>query len=436
MALLEKAKKETEKMKRFIEKHAQLAYVLSIILSVILLVLPIGSGVWCASNLYSYIHTKDTIEKQITGDGFGPVLTEEEKTEQIQEAVSPKQMIFYVSFGIFIVTILFYIALRVMVKKMLNASIQANEYDEFGRSKKKSYDNLTRAEREAMDLQKTADLERILSTSVIKSITKEGSKHPMEDLNAMIGLLPVKTKLTEMIKRMEFEQAENKKKKKIDRTNFMTGRHMAFLGSAGTGKTTCARVIAGALYQYGYIPKNKIIEVDGNFFKAAENSALKTKYVTQLAYGGVLFIDEAYAMAEGAYANEIIATLIKEIEDNRDRFICILAGYRNDMIYLIERNEGFKSRIKEFIDFPDYTNEEMKEIFTAMCNTKDFVPTAEAMHNFEIRIEKERKRKGFGNGRTVRNIFEEALDKHAVTFTPETRYQITGEDVSTAVNSY
>lgn len=422
-------------MSKWIEKNPKIAYTLSIVLSVVLLIIPLASGILFGWSFFNFQVAKDSYVEQLNGAEY-ILLSPEQKTDMISQYTYQHSVTLWVYFGVFLLSVLLYVGTQIFLKKMLNASIQANEYDEFGRSKKKSYENLTRKEREAMDLLKTEDLERLLSTSVVKTITKEGSKNPQKDLDAMIGLVPVKTKLNEMIKRMEWEKTENKKKRKFDRTNFMSGRHFLFLGSAGTGKTTVARILTGALYKYGYIPKNKIIEVDGNFFKASENSAMKTKYVTQLAYDGVLFIDEAYAMAEGQYADEIIATLIKEIEDHRDRFICILAGYRNDMIYLVERNEGFKSRIKEFIDFPDYTTEEMKEIFIKMCNEKGFVPTMEAMDNFEIRIEKEKRIKGFGNGRTVRNIFDETVDRHATHFKPENRYQITGEDVSTAVRTF
>lgn len=423
-------------MSEFIKKNPQISYVLVIIISLFLLVIPFGTGFYFAYNLFHYTEQKSFIEKQVNENINYYFMSEAEKSEIVDNYILKTRITLWVSFGVFLLSIILYSSTAVLMKRLLNETIQANEYDEFGRSKKKKYENLTRKEREAMDLIKTEDLERILSTSVVKSITKKGSSNPEEDLNNMIGLIPVKTKLNEMISRMKFEKYENKKKKKKDRTNYMSGRHFLFLGSAGTGKTQTARILTGALYKYGYIPQNKIIEVDGNFFKASENSAVKTKYVTQIAYGGVLFIDEAYAMAEGAYSADIISTLIKEIEDNRDRFICILAGYKNDMIRLIDQNEGFKSRIKEFIDFPDYTNEELKEIFISMCNNKGFVPTSEAVDNFEIRINKERKLKGFGNGRTVRNIFEDAVDKHATTFTPQTRYQITGSDISTAVKSF
>ena len=218
------------------------------------------------------------------------------------------------------------------------------EYDEFGRSKSKgSYERLSKKERDAIDLQTTADMERIVSSEVLKKITKEGSKNPDSDMNELIGLQPVKDKMHEMVARMEFEaeDAKDKKKKKkkknattLEETSF-SGRHMVFTGSPGTGKTTIARIMTGFLYKYGYIKENKCVEVDGNFLKAGEYTEQKVKLVVQRAFGGVLFIDEAYALMYGAGAADAIATLIKQMEDNRGRFIVILAGYTNEMRELL-----------------------------------------------------------------------------------------------------
>lgn len=354
-----------------------------------------------------------------------------------------------------------WLILRNFLNHKLHEAVQENEYDEFGMSKKKKFENLTRQEREAMDLQKVAQMESLLSSSVLKKITKKGSDNPDKDLAGLIGIHAVKEKTSEMVARMQFEQASAKeKKKKRKRGNMsgsaMSGRHMVFYGSAGVGKTTVARIITGFLYKYGYIKENKCIEIDGNFLKAGEDSATKTRLIIQKAYGGVLFIDEAYTIVDGSggYGKEVVATLIKEMEDNRDRLIVILAGYKNDMKRLLDSNEGFKSRIKEYLNFPDYSTPEMKDIFSAMAHSEGYMVSQEALDNFEIRCDKERKLSSFGNGRTARNILDESIDRHAVNYgqnqlvrtvtengepkqitdRAENRFVLCGCDVSTAVN--
>lgn len=344
---------------------------------------------------------------------------------------------------VFLTTFAQWVFLKYPLKKMYQQAILDNEYDEFGNSKKHKFENLTRAQREEMDLQKTAQMESLLSSSAVKKIVHKGSTNPEKDLNSLIGLQSVKTKISEMAARMKFEKESSKKE------NFsqygMNGRHFVFYGSAGTGKTTVARIITGFLYKYGYIRENKCVEVDGSFLKAAEMTDVKTKLVLQRAYGGVLFIDEAYALMNGNYGDTAIATLIKEMEDNRDKFTVILAGYKNDMKNLLERNEGFKSRVKEYLEFPDYNIEEMKQIFVAMAHEQGFVVSADALSNFEIRCAKEIKLSSFGNGRTVRNILDETIDRHAVNFgkgllgdinkkNEDNKFVLCGVDVSTSVN--
>ena len=309
------------------------------------------------------------------------------------------------------------------------------EYDEYGLSKTKGkYEYLSKAERDAIDLQKTADMERLLNTTAIKKMTKKGPEDPMKELDEMIGLEPVKQTIKEMVARMEFETEENKKKKKKDRIQ-LSGRHMVFYGSAGSGKTTLARIMTGFLYKYGYIKENKCIEIDGNFLKAGTESALKTELVLRQAYGGVLFIDEAYALMDSSdnSGEQVVATLIKQMEDHRDKFILILAGYQKEMQRLIAANPGFESRLKEYLNFPDYNQVEMREIFCLMANKNNFTVDANALDLYDVIVERERRLKSFGNGRTARNILDKVIDKHTLNLAtgvlqPEDRYRLCSRD--------
>lgn len=229
----------------------------------------------------------------------------------------------------------------------------------------------------------------------------------------------------------------NKGKKKKEKSNSMSGRHMVFYGSPGTGKTTVARILTGFLYEYGYIKENKCVEVDGNFLKAGGDTALKTELVIRQSYGGVLFIDEAYSLMDAADGSgqDAVAAIIKQMEDNRDRFILIMAGYTNEMKFLLEANPGFESRIKEYLDFPDYDDEEMREIFSLMAKQQGFSVQDDAFLAFDERIAKERMLKSFGNARTARNVLDETIDRHALNFVKhnipaDAKFSICMEDIS------
>ena len=155
------------------------------------------------------------------------------------------------------------------------------------------------------------------------------------------------------------------------------------------------------------------------------------------AYDGVLFVDEAYSLMDSVDGSgkDAIATLIKQMEDNRDRFILILAGYTDEMKYLLNANPGFESRIKEYLDFPDYSSTEMREIFMKMAQENNFVVSNEALESFDERMKKERKLKSFGNARTARNVLDESIDKHALNYVEgiikkEDKFKLCGPDIS------
>ena len=306
------------------------------------------------------------------------------------------------------------------------------DYDEFGVSKKYGkYERMSAKEKKVIDMQKMADMERILSSSQIKKLTHKGSEDPHKDMKKLIGLRNVKDKMNEMVARMEFERSSKKMQ--------ISSKHMAFLGSPGTGKTTVARIMTGFLYQNKYIKKNKCVEVDGNFLKSSTSAdtAIKTELIIREALGGVLFIDEAYALIEGSdgIGEQAVATLIKAMEDRKGEFVLILAGYTNEIKKLIQSNPGFESRIKDFMVFQDYNNEELKEIFVNMARDNNFVVDANALDKLEERFERERNLSSFGNGRTARNILDECIDKHAFNFKNKEigiadKFRITEKDVN------
>lgn len=393
------------------EIMTKLKYILAVIANVISTILPIGAGCGLAYMFFAKTTVTHTVDGYIM-----PV----EETVSYAEA-HPVLKVFAIIF--LIVSLVQWVVLKALLKKTLNRAMMDNEYDENGVSKKKKFENLTRKEREAMDLQKASIMESLLPSSVMDKIIKKGSENPEKDLDELIGLYSVKTKVTEMVARMRFEsetadESKGKKGNAVQQNNSMSGRHFCFFGSAGTGKTTVARIMTGFLYKFGYIKENKCIEIDGNFLKAGAESADKTRLIIQKAYGGVLFIDEAYTIIDGngGYGKEVVATLIKEMEDNRDKLTVIIAGYKADIKRLLDSNEGFKSRIKEYLEFSDYNTDEMKQIFEAMAHSKGFAVSGEALDNFEIRCERERKLSSFGNGRTARSVLEETLDRHAVNY--------------------
>lgn len=248
--------------------------------------------------------------------------------------------------------------------------------------------------------------------------TFEGVDDADEKLNELIGLKDVKKQISQMKNRMRFYSSTGGRAEKI------SGNHMCFLGSPGTGKTTVARIITRILYDFGYIRENKCVEVEGGYFKSpyVGETTLKTQAIIDYAMGGVLFIDEAYLMMDknGTAGTEATGTLLKNMEDHQNDFVVIFAGYEDAVNRLLGTNEGFASRIKYKVYFKDFTLEELMQIFDLDMKTYSkngaysIEPKARKM--LEKHFDIERDSAVFGNARVVRNALDMILDVHADNF--------------------
>jgi len=225
-----------------------------------------------------------------------------------------------------------------------------------------------------------------------------------KQLNELIGLASIK----ESIKKIKAFAVANMGS---DALNV----HMCFYGNPGTGKTEVARIIAGILYENKILPSNKVVEVDrsGLVSQYVGETPIKTLSKIHEAMGGVLFIDEAYALVpkEGGfdYGNEAVATLIKAMEDYRGKFCVILAGYKNQMADMIASNPGFKSRIQFELDFPNYSREELGQITSLMLTKRKYTMTDSAMSKVLDITDVKRKDPNFANAREIRNILDQVI---------------------------
>lgn len=235
-----------------------------------------------------------------------------------------------------------------------------------------------------------------------------------KDLNELVGLSNVKTTLNDLVNLISFKK-KTKDEVKINDVNL----HMVFLGNPGTGKTTVARMVANILYDLKYIKQNKLIEVSSKDLVAeyVGQTAVKTMNVVEKALGGVLFVDEAYALrdvnGDNSFNGEAIATLIKAMEDYRDNLVVIFAGYTKEMQDFLDSNSGIVSRIGYTLTFEDYSVSELKQIFMGMVKKSGFLIDDNAVVKLEEIINKNINTKNFGNARFVRNIFEKSVIKHA-----------------------
>jgi len=192
--------------------------------------------------------------------------------------------------------------------------------------------------------------------------------------------------------------------------------HLVFMGNPGTGKTTVARLMSGLYAAIGVLSKGQLVEVDRSGLVAGYvgQTALKTQEVIKSAMGGVLFIDEAYSLSSGGendFGREAIETILKAMEDHRDDLIVIVAGYTGPMEQFLSSNPGLESRFNKYFFFPDYNGEQLMAIFRSQCKKNGYVLTEEAEKAavaFFTQLYEERS-DNFGNGRDVRNCFEDMI---------------------------
>lgn len=239
----------------------------------------------------------------------------------------------------------------------------------------------------------------------------------LQDLNDLTGLTKVKEDLNSLINLLKVHKM--RAERGLPQTS--VSLHMVFSGNPGTGKTTVARMMGKIYRKLGVLSKGHLVEVDrsGLVSGYVGQTAIKTKKVIDSALGGLLFIDEAYALTTASGSNdfgiEAVNTLLKAMEDNRDDFVVIVAGYPDLMDDFLESNPGLRSRFNKQILFEDYTAEELVDIFSGICGKSFYEVTDDAMNcvrDFFIdRVEQ--RLPGFANGRDVRNYFEKALTNQA-----------------------
>ena len=234
----------------------------------------------------------------------------------------------------------------------------------------------------------------------------------MANLEGLVGLDEVKKDVKNLVNLMKVRKLREENQLPVPPMSL----HMVFMGNPGTGKTTVARLISSLYASIGVLSKGQLVEVDRSGLVAGYvgQTALKTKEAINSALGGVLFIDEAYALSSGGendFGREAIETILKAMEDHRDDLIVIVAGYDEPMEEFLNSNPGLKSRFNKYFNFPDYTGEQLLAIFKSQCSKNSYTLTeeaeAKAIELFNNLYEN--RDDNFGNGREVRNRFEDMI---------------------------
>lgn len=278
-----------------------------------------------------------------------------------------------------------------------------------------------------------------------KEFVKNTHPNATKELDGLIGLTSVKSEVTSLANYIKVQKMREEKGMKVTPVSL----HCVFTGNPGTGKTTVARIVSEIYKEMGILKKGHLVEIDrsGLVAEYVGQTAVKTNNVIDSALDGILFIDEAYSLVDGGnsdYGKEAIATLLKRMEDERERLVVILAGYTKEMKCFIDSNPGLQSRFNRYIEFPDYSTEELYQIFCLNAKKYDYVLTDDAQKVLQGVFENAvaNKDKNFGNGRFVRNLFEKVVEHQAnrlsaeIDITAEALATIKTSDIQSVYNKY
>jgi type VII secretion ATPase EccA len=268
----------------------------------------------------------------------------------------------------------------------------------------------------------TSELSIAMADSISPNSAAAGYENPQDKLNQLIGLESVKEEVRKLKSFVQIQQVRSEKGMKTSPISF----HCVFTGNPGTGKTTVARIVAEIYRDLGILKKGHLVETDrsGLVAEYVGQTAVKTNKIIDSALDGVLFIDEAYSLAQGGsndYGMEAIATLLKRMEDDRDRLVVILAGYEDEMQAFIEFNPGLRSRFNRYIHFPDYNESELYAILESILSRLDYTleeGVAEVIRQ-HIHTAILHKKRAFGNARFVRNMFEKIMENQSIRLASE-----------------
>ena len=247
--------------------------------------------------------------------------------------------------------------------------------------------------------------------------TDKSLEELMAELDELVGLDKVKANVKSLINLVKVRRLREEN----ELPNTKMSLHLVFMGNPGTGKTTVARLIAGLYHAIGVLSKGQLVETDRSGLVAGYvgQTAIKTAEVIKRAMGGVLFIDEAYALTPDGSGNdfgrEAVDTILKAMEDYRDDLVVIVAGYEELMEKFISSNPGLESRFNRYFVFEDYTGEELSRIFDSMCAKNSYVLDDEAKKfaSDYFNMLYASRDENFGNARDVRNIFENMVSVHS-----------------------